>query len=78
MMFPGMPFMNDAMGAMGWWAFGSILTGVALVAIMAFVLMRDRGRTPGDSGDAKRILDARLAKGEIGVEEYRERLALLG
>lgn len=78
MMFPGMPFMNDAMGAMGWWAAGSVLTGVALVVIAAFVLIRDRGRAPDDDGNARRILDTRLARGEIGVDEYRERLGLLG
>lgn len=76
MMMPGMPMMTDAMGAMWWWAVASAITAAALVALVAYAVVRDRSRPSGD--DPRRILDARLARGEIGAEEYRDRRALLG
>lgn len=58
-----------------------ILAGTAfLIAILALSLAR-RPQIPRDASsitrDAQRILDERLARGEIGVDEYLARSAAL-
>lgn len=64
---------------LGFWA----LVGVAVVALVRGSSSSEtrRGRDAGrdrDSGDgATRILDERLARGEIDVEEYQTRRAAL-
>lgn len=72
MMFPGMgPDMMS--GYFAWWTFGSFLFWTALIGL-GIVLAVRLGRR---EDSAKRILDERLAKGEIDAEEYRSRRALL-
>jgi putative membrane protein len=63
-------------GMIGFWA-------LIIWAVYALVTGATRGATesageqpPADSG--RRILDERLAKGEIDVEEYRNRRAAMG
>ena len=78
MMYPGMPMMSDAMGAMTWWGVAWMVGAAALVALVVLVAIRDRPRGDDRGAAAKRILDVRLAKGEIDAQEYRDRRALLG
>jgi putative membrane protein len=51
----------------------------AIVALAVFAVRAAfRGTSAGDAGsDAKRILDDRLARGEIDADEYRTRLDVL-
>lgn len=63
-------------GFMGWMAFGSTLFWIAIVALVVFAIVRSSPRRER-SDDALSILERRLASGEIGVDEYRERRALL-
>jgi putative membrane protein len=59
-----------------WWIVFPILWTLVLVTLIAFVCRRRRGDgTGGDS--ARRILGERFARGEINVDEYRERLGQL-
>lgn len=58
-----------------------LLAGVAfLVAVVALAVAR-RPQVPRDASsltrDAQRILDERLARGEIGIDEYLARSAAL-
>ena len=58
-----------------------LLAGVAfLVAVVALAIAR-RPQVPRDAAgltrDAQRILDERLARGEIGIDEYLARSAAL-
>jgi putative membrane protein len=57
-----------------WWVFAPI---VWALLITAFVLLWRRGCGPRRGPNAKDILAERFARGEIGAEEYRERLAEL-
>lgn len=76
----------------GGWGVGGMLAGTllflvfcGLVVVAVLAATRGAGRTappaspppsaPG--GDAARVLDDRLARGEIDVEEYRARRAAL-
>lgn len=69
----------DDWGA-GWWIAMAVMMIVfwALVIVGAVWLVRSlaTGRERG-GGDPLAVLDHRLAKGEISVEEYRERRELL-
>ena len=59
-----------------WWMWlTGVLTLVALAWLVASVA-RGAGR-PDDSASARRILDERLARGEVDRDEYGERLAAL-
>jgi uncharacterized membrane protein len=70
MMFPyGDP------GYMGWMMLGSILFWTALVGLAIFAIARLTPRQRGD--DALAILKERLARGEIGSEEYQSRRSLI-
>ena len=65
------------MGGMMMWP---MLIGTLLFVILAvggIVLLVRLLRNQSGGRDAERILHARLAKGEIGSEEYQERLSLL-
>lgn len=73
MMFPGMQ-MDPTW--MAWWGIGSMVLWAGLV-ILGVVLVTRLVRPERTDGSAKRILDQRLAKGEIDAEEYRSRRALL-
>ena len=63
-------------GYMGWMAFGSILFWIAIVALCVFAIVRFSPRRERND-DALSTLERRLASGEIGADEYRERRALL-
>lgn len=69
-----------------WWAWllgfaGMVVFwGVIIWAIWYLVtgfLRRPYGAPPQEHGDAKRILDERLARGEIDADEYHHLLAVL-
>jgi putative membrane protein len=65
-------------GGMQWW--GWLLGTVGMVAFWGLIIWavwyfvtgqyRRPGRDSGSSGDARRILDERLASGEVDPEEY--------
>lgn len=61
----------------GWmWLWGSLmmLTLVAFIAAAIWLLARSLGAgLHGNHGKAREILDERYARGELTVEEYRER-----
>jgi uncharacterized membrane protein len=66
-------------GAMGGWMVLWIIVSLAVVALLAMLIVRASATTGRDgAGEARRILDARLARGEIDPQDYRERLALIG
>jgi len=66
----------------GWSWWQASLMGVGMIAFWAFVIWAVYGlvtsSTSRDAGeradDPRRILDARLARGEIDAAEYRQRL----
>lgn len=70
----------------GWW-FGIALTlmTISLIVLTAYAVMawhRGRGASgasggDGPGGDAKAVLDQRLATGEIGPDDYTRRIDLL-
>lgn len=72
-------------GGVHWW--GWLLMALGMVAFWALIiwavwyLVSSTTRRPVDhqqgGGDGKRILDERLARGEIDVDEYRRLLAAL-
>ena len=57
-----------------WWVFVPIFWALIITAC---VLLWRRGCGPRRRPNAKEILAERFARGEIGAEEYRERLAEL-
>ncbi len=68
-----------------WWEFSLMWVGMivfwglliwAIYALVRFALRRPGGGE--DRGDARRILDERLARGEIDAEEYRRLRDLIG
>lgn len=81
--------MNDrvGMGAMGlWWLIVLVIvvTGVAVAARVRALRARDRPSVAGAAApelggrtEARRLLDDRYARGELGTEEYRERVITL-
>ena len=59
-----------------WWIVFPVVWLIVIAIVVA--LFWRRGRGPHDGGDsARRILGERFARGEIGVDEYRERLGQL-
>lgn len=81
---------NYGYGAWWMWLPASLLflviVGGIVVGIVLLVRMSDSTNRPGTTddsagpvtgGSARRILEDRLARGEISVEEYRERLRAL-
>jgi putative membrane protein len=60
----------------GWWIVFPILW--LLLAAAVFAVLWRRGRGPHDSNDSpRRILGERFARGEITLDEYRDRLSQL-
>jgi putative membrane protein len=62
----------------GWmWLWGSLmmLTWVVIIAAAVWLVVRASRRNgdTDDTAEARRILDERLARGEITIEEYRDR-----
>lgn len=81
--------MGDDGGGMGW---GAAMMAMMVVATLVFVALavvgliwlvrslRDRAgheRDDGGAPDALRVLERRLAEGEIEIDEYRERRSTL-
>lgn len=71
-------------GGDGMWLWGTLmmLTWVALIGIVAWLIIRhgrpaDSTAVTGTTGRARQILDERLASGDITIEEYRQRRELL-
>jgi putative membrane protein len=65
-------------GWAGWLAMWLGMTGFwVLIAVLVLALVR-MSRQPGSQEpDARQVLERRLARGEIDVAEYEERLAAL-
>ena len=64
---------------LGGWIWMTVLW-LGLLGLLAAVLVsvsRSRPNRPGSDGEARAILDARLARGEITVDEYRQLRATL-
>jgi uncharacterized membrane protein len=71
-------FCGGDMSLGGWIWMGVLWLGLfGLVAAVLVSVSRSRPDRPGSDFDALAILDARLARGEITVDEYRERRQLL-
>lgn len=72
-------------GGIHWW--GPLLGSIGMVAFWGLIiwgvwyLVTSSARRPADHtqgpGDAKRILDERLARGEIDTDEYRRLLSVI-
>ena len=72
-------------GGVHWW--GWLLGAIGMIAFWALIiwgvwyLLVNATHRPADHpqapGDAKRILDERLARGEIDTDEYRRLLAVM-
>ena len=66
------------MGGFGWMGFGGILW-IVLIVVVIWAVVRAGTRTTTASADSARaILDARLARGELPIEEYRKLREALG
>ena len=65
----------------GWGGWFAMVIGMAgfwiLIALVLVALFRSGSRAGSESMDAREILERRLARGEIDVEEYRQRLDAL-
>ncbi len=58
-----------------WWMSITMVVFWGLVAAVIVALLRNRDTgAPVDDQDAIRVLDRRLADGDIAIEEYRERV----
>jgi putative membrane protein len=70
---------DTGMGALGWtlmiilWVALIVLIGFAIARLLPATARSDRDEPPPDRSSARRLLDERLARGEIDVETY-ERL----
>ncbi len=66
------------MGGFGGMGFGGILW-IVLIGIVIWAVIKAGTRTSTASTDSARaILDARLARGELAIEEYRKLRETLG
>ncbi len=67
--------------AMSWfWIWPTlVVVGLALLGYLAYRMVQSRGtgRPAARNGSARRILDERLARGEIDADDYRRRADLL-
>jgi uncharacterized membrane protein len=70
MMFPGYDY-----GYMAWMMFGSVVLWVAVIALVAFAVIKLMARREGN--EAIETLKQRLARGEINAEEYQSRRSLI-
>ncbi|MGH2740309.1 MAG: SHOCT domain-containing protein [Actinomycetota bacterium] len=63
---------------MGMWVMwgGMVLPLLALIGVAVWAVLRFTGRR--SQGDAKRILEERLARGEIGTDEFERLRSVLG
>ncbi len=75
MMGPGYTYMDPAWA--GLMMFGSMLFWLGLGALIVFAIVR-LTRPADPRGDPRRILDERLARGEIDAAEYEARRTVLG
>ena len=71
----GYNYMDPAFA--GWMMFGWMLFFLGLCALIVFAIVR-LTRTADPHGDPRRILDERLARGEIDAAEYEARRTVLG
>ena len=66
----------------GWGGWLMMLVGMAAVwvtiALVVVAVIRSDRRPGTESGSPREILERRLARGEIDVEEYQRRLDALG
>jgi putative membrane protein len=76
--FGGENFHHDHGWDGGWfWLWGSLMMLIWAAAIGLVVWLVVRGAHRPSGSRAREILDERLARGELSVEEYRERRAHL-
>jgi uncharacterized membrane protein len=68
--------MDTMFGGHGWGIWGMWLIAGFTVAVIVWAVRDASGRS-GQGLDPRRILDERLAGGEIDRDEYLDRLALL-
>jgi uncharacterized membrane protein len=73
MMFPGSHYIDASW--MGWMAVGSALFWIMLAAIAVFAIRRLGSRD--DRDDSLKVLDQRLARGDIDADDYRSRRTLI-
>ena len=73
----GWPFWEVALMWVGMIAFWGLLIWGVYALVVSATRKPDRGRDP-QVGSAARILDERLARGEIDVDEYRRLRDLIG
>jgi putative membrane protein len=72
--------MMDGYDMNGWGWLGMtlmVLVTVAIVGLVVWAVARRPSETQGREPSAREQLDARLARGEIDTQEYRERLDAL-
>jgi putative membrane protein len=64
----------------GWWGLSGPLFWLVLIVGIVFLLRARSGRSPW-TGDGREtgidVLERRFAKGELSLEEYRERRSVL-
>jgi len=68
-------------GDIGWGGWLAMMIGMAgfwiLVAVLVVALVRSGGLTGPERPDARETLERRMARGEIDVEDYQQRLEAL-
>lgn len=67
----GMQWWGWLLGALGMVVFWGLLIWAIWYLVEAVVRRPGADRRPSDRSDPKRILDERLARGEIDADEYR-------
>ena len=66
---------DHGFGGAGWLAMTIVMTSFWIAVALLIVVAVRAGRNPGSlEPDARQILEQRLARGEIEVKEYLERL----
>jgi len=66
------------MGGFGGMGFGGILW-IVLIGVVIWAIVKAGARTSTPSTDSARaLLDTRLARGELSIEEYRKLREVLG
>ncbi len=65
---------TGAMGWAGWMVMGLVMIGFWALVVFGIAAVFRTGKPPRPtSGDPLRVIDDRLARGEIDAEEYRAR-----
>ena len=72
-MYPGF-----AGAGMAWTMVLWFVISVAIIALFVVLIQRLAGPSSVETHVARRILDERLARGEIDPQEYQSRRALIG